>query len=343
MKLHRVLPLALSLALLPTLVYGSQVALPHLFTNGDLADADDVNANFSALADAVNDNDGRLSRMEGSAVIRVPHTPGDDLASGQALRDAVASIPTDASIDSYVICLEPGTYELQFFALLLPDGVTLRGAGRERTVVHSSASDTLDLANGARVAISHLTVRSRPSGIARGVVGTTGAADLVLRHVRIDVVGSPGATGIATFGGVVDMADTEIRVVATNAGTSPLGLEVGGIGNGGAPATVTACHCCISVSAGGMGMPRGVRLRKGTVVLRGTKVVTPGGEGLLIDGAGQPDARIQCHECSVSAATAMTAIASQTGIDAACSQVEGALVGAVTLVHCYDASFAAIP
>ena len=36
----------------------------HTFTTGAVADADQVNANFTAVATAVNDNDGRISTLE---------------------------------------------------------------------------------------------------------------------------------------------------------------------------------------------------------------------------------------------------------------------------------------
>ncbi len=40
------------------------VVIPHTFINGQVADAADVNGNFTALAGAVNDNDGRLAALE---------------------------------------------------------------------------------------------------------------------------------------------------------------------------------------------------------------------------------------------------------------------------------------
>jgi len=54
----------------PFLALAGNVTLPHTFVNGQVADANDVNANFSALADAVNDLDSRVSALSS----RVPPT-----------------------------------------------------------------------------------------------------------------------------------------------------------------------------------------------------------------------------------------------------------------------------
>ena len=56
--------LALALAIPPLAVYAAQVIGLTTFVNGTVADADEVNANFTAVATAVNDNDGRISTLE---------------------------------------------------------------------------------------------------------------------------------------------------------------------------------------------------------------------------------------------------------------------------------------
>ncbi len=54
----------LALAIAPLAVYAAQVIGLTTFVNGTVADADEVNANFTAAATAVNDNDGRISTLE---------------------------------------------------------------------------------------------------------------------------------------------------------------------------------------------------------------------------------------------------------------------------------------
>ncbi len=61
----RWLRVGLALAVLvPTAAWAGQVVGLITFVNGDPADADEVNANFSALTTAVNDNDTRLQALE---------------------------------------------------------------------------------------------------------------------------------------------------------------------------------------------------------------------------------------------------------------------------------------
>ena len=61
---------------IPLSAWAGSVALPNTFTNGTVADADEVNANFQALAVAVNDNDGRIGDLS------VFGTNTSDAASG---------------------------------------------------------------------------------------------------------------------------------------------------------------------------------------------------------------------------------------------------------------------
>ena len=61
-NLLRLVLLAL-LLLGPPAVYAASVTLPHVFVNGGLTDADEMNANFTAVATAVDDNDSRLDTL----------------------------------------------------------------------------------------------------------------------------------------------------------------------------------------------------------------------------------------------------------------------------------------
>ena len=56
--------LLLVLAIVPTAVYAGQVTGLVSFVNGTIADANQVNGNFSTIAAEVNDNDGRVQSLE---------------------------------------------------------------------------------------------------------------------------------------------------------------------------------------------------------------------------------------------------------------------------------------
>lgn len=72
---------------LPVVLAASTVTLPHTFTNGAVASASDVNANFSAVATAVNDNAARIALLEGTS------STLDCYTTGWSAQTACASLP----------------------------------------------------------------------------------------------------------------------------------------------------------------------------------------------------------------------------------------------------------
>jgi len=58
------LPVLLVLLAVPLVVVAGTVTVPNTFVNGEVADADQVNANFDAVEAAVNDNDARIGANE---------------------------------------------------------------------------------------------------------------------------------------------------------------------------------------------------------------------------------------------------------------------------------------
>jgi hypothetical protein len=61
-----------------------QITLPHTFSNGERADADEVNQNFSTLADESNAQDSRLSTLEDGGVEGPAGAPGPQGETGPA-------------------------------------------------------------------------------------------------------------------------------------------------------------------------------------------------------------------------------------------------------------------
>jgi hypothetical protein len=59
----------LVLVTIPLAAIAAQIALPHTFVNGTTADATEVNANFAALEAESNDQDARISDLEGPAFV----------------------------------------------------------------------------------------------------------------------------------------------------------------------------------------------------------------------------------------------------------------------------------
>ncbi len=57
---------AVAVILIPATAYAAQIVIPNVFSNGTVADANEVNANFDALTTESNAQDTRLSSLEGS-------------------------------------------------------------------------------------------------------------------------------------------------------------------------------------------------------------------------------------------------------------------------------------
>jgi hypothetical protein len=79
---------AVALLALPIRVSAGTVSLPYTFQNGNVADADQVNANFAAVKSAVDGNAAQITALAAGATITVPGTttcPGgfSPLYSGQ--------------------------------------------------------------------------------------------------------------------------------------------------------------------------------------------------------------------------------------------------------------------
>lgn len=70
---------------------GSSVSVPNAFTPNTLADANQVNENFNALATAVNDNDARVTALEGAL---------GGLAANELVRASYAEATTAYTQDS---------------------------------------------------------------------------------------------------------------------------------------------------------------------------------------------------------------------------------------------------
>lgn len=65
-------------------VQADPITLPHTFTNGDRADADEVNANFSTLADESNAQDTRITTLESGGAAGEQGPPGPQGEQGPA-------------------------------------------------------------------------------------------------------------------------------------------------------------------------------------------------------------------------------------------------------------------
>lgn len=128
----------------------------------DLADGDD-DTTYTA-GDGLQLSDGRFSSAAGSTVVLVAGD-GDAAANGSRLRAAVESASGATEAAPVLIVAAPGTYQLGSDPLVLPDFVSLTGAGREITrleaTVEAYASGAVEM--GYLSTVSRLTVDQRTS------------------------------------------------------------------------------------------------------------------------------------------------------------------------------------
>ena len=88
-RLHLMVCGLLLVGLLPGGSFAGDLTTPNVFVNGEVADADEVNANFGAVETAVDDNDGRVDTLEA--------IPGQSCPAGEAVSAGVTRIPARSS------------------------------------------------------------------------------------------------------------------------------------------------------------------------------------------------------------------------------------------------------
>lgn len=226
----------------------AQGGLPHTFVDGTPALADEVNANFRYVAP--------------ENVVYVNAQPDADVANGNALHDALASL---ASIggppgpgNRYLVKLRPGIYDLGNRGLVLPRWVFLEGVSERATALKSTASTaiTLDIYSGLRsfsldhvgggstsihvkstatsgvwpTFIRDIWLTTEPTSRATGILAE-GAVTVVLRDLKIHTHGRGQTYGIHTTGNAyIDAVDVDCRVTNTNSSGAARALFLDGSG-----------------------------------------------------------------------------------------------------------------
>ena len=151
-----------------------------------------------------------LDAPTAETVVLVDADHGTDADNGAALLEAVtdlAGLPTPTR--GYLVQLVPGTYHLGSTPLVLPDHVTLAGAGMNAThLVSTAANAAVTVGAGGAVRELSVSVASQTSFTA---AVATAAADVVVREVRLQSTGTfgPGlAVTDAAADVLVDAVDT---------------------------------------------------------------------------------------------------------------------------------------
>lgn len=216
-------------------------------------------------------------------VVYVNHT-GDDQASGDALRAAIAGISDSSAQKRYVVRLSPGNFANGTSVVTMKPFVDLEGSGREVTTVSgtadsavvsgASSSEIRDLGvlaastaavdwsgvTGARMRNCHV-VNSRANYVFG--VQIAGAAEVTLEDTLIEA----SSTG-ADFNGILMFDSPTVTLSRVDiSGTAPGGG--GGItpASGGSNPTVTVKSSSIRATSTSDGVVRGIVAQNGSTWL----------------------------------------------------------------------------
>ena len=188
-----------SLFFLAPFVSVGDTQVPHTFQSGTKARAAEVNANFGALMDAVDD-----LRPANRVVVA---TDGGDFDS---VADALASITDATANNPYVVWVAPGVYS-ETDLCLVPSFVSVVGASSSSTTVTSARSSSAFDGNSSTLELQDLA-GLRGLTIENGSASQAGVAvygDSLSRDTRIEdcVMRATGAGGTGHYAVLVEESD----------------------------------------------------------------------------------------------------------------------------------------
>jgi len=93
--------------------------------------------------------------------------PGDPIASGTALKNALAGISSPSSTNRWLLKIEPGIYQMTGNSLLMRPWVDIEGSGIEQTTIRMmNSSTTPTIAGASNAELRMLTVEAIDQGTA---------------------------------------------------------------------------------------------------------------------------------------------------------------------------------
>ena len=316
----------------------SSPTLPHAFTAGTPALADEVNANFDALASFAGHLSDRIDvlppRPSSDARIVVAPSGGEFASIADALTEAAARVL--ATGERVLVDVLPGTYQESSFLSVGTD-VTLRGAGMGETRIlldRASFSTQSAVTLLDRSVASGFTVKYSGTLLGSGSRFTVGCFgdDALVEDVRVLTPDEPQAFGAfqvregsATLRGCVYETDTSF------------GSDSGLVVTLDSTAVVEDCRFVLPDSPFST---NAIYVFESTATIRRTHLV--GDVALYV--VNNSTARVTGSEL-LGYRDAVLGTSGTNDIRIATSQVEGTLFQGtvVDFVHCYDAAFEPIP
>ena len=155
---------------------------------------------------------------------------GTPTENGNALRDAVKSIPTPRDASSpYLIKIEPGVYDVGITSLNMLEYVDLEGSGEKVTKITGSVCGSFTNPVGTinstnNLEMRFLTVENRGKGDVCSAIGNIGVDMTTLRHVTATAVGT-GDYNAGIYNLQSDLSIIQSTASATGAGKYNYGIR----------------------------------------------------------------------------------------------------------------------
>jgi len=206
---------AIACLIASNLATASSLTMPYEFQAGAKAVAAEVNANFDAARQAINDNDQRLAHLFGIEAKRlvVSKAPG----GYQTIQEAINAVPAG---EAFVIDVLPGVYVEN---VVMKSNLHLRGAGREVTVIQAAVPDQPTVLINAleSVAITGLAIIGGTPGIDIIASAPTIDQSAITKNAGHGIRNTQGAGPIITQNAVTANKGSGIR----NEASSPIIFE----------------------------------------------------------------------------------------------------------------------
>jgi hypothetical protein len=161
------------------------------------------------------------ARLAGAQIrtVLVSPVPGDSVASGTALRNALTGISSPSSTNRWLLKIEPGIYDIVTTPLQMRSWVDIEGSGIGVTTVRGSVDSSLNsdgTINGADNAELRLLTVEAQSNSSIAIANAVASP----RFYRLRLIATaPNAWGIRNIGGSAPLIE-ECEIVVTSTGAA---------------------------------------------------------------------------------------------------------------------------
>lgn len=227
--------------------------------------------------------------------VLVSPVPGDPVASGTALRNALAGVSSPSATNRWLLKIEPGIYDVGATSLVMRPYVDIEGSGIESTVIRGSGNSdpwafpNATLQGADNTELRFLTVQ------ATGPTSTSSAMAMYNesaspRLYRVKFVASQGQSlwGVRNIDAAPLIEECEVSVAATATGGSAYGLVFFGANfPANRRSSILRSKVAVSGATENFGVWMGAKLS--LTLIRDSRIEVSGGsttQGLFAEGRG---------------------------------------------------------